>query len=114
MAAEAAMNTSGKAAGKGRSASRRATVKLPADLGIESARDLQKNLASSLDAPSLTLDAHEVARIHAANLQLLLMFFRDRHAAGHRTQWRRPSATLCEAADVLGMTNLLELSRESE
>jgi anti-anti-sigma regulatory factor len=108
------MNTTGKASGRTRSASRRVTVKLPADLGIESACELQQRLSASLEAPSLSVDAHEVTRVHTAALQLLGMFFRDRRAAGHRTQWRRPSASLCDAADLLGMTNLLELSRESE
>ncbi|TJY62831.1 STAS domain-containing protein [Sinimarinibacterium sp. CAU 1509] len=109
------MNTTGKASGKAKATTRRAAVKLPADLGIESARELQQRLSATLDdSAPLILDAHEVTRVHTAALQLLGMFFRDRRAAGYRTQWRRPSAALCDSAGLLGMTNLLELSRESE
>lgn len=85
---------------------------LPADVGIEETGHLRTLLAARLDDADLTLDASQVQRVHTSALQLLLMFCRDRAAAGHRTGWHTPSATLHGAARLLGLVPSLELARE--
>lgn len=89
-----------------------APLLLPADVGIEETGHLRTLLAARLDDADLTLDASQVQRVHTSALQLLLMFCRDRAAAGHRTGWHTPSATLHGAARLLGLVPSLELARE--
>ncbi|MDD3764652.1 MAG: STAS domain-containing protein [Nevskiales bacterium] len=94
-------------------APRRGVLKLPADLGVEHARDFQEKLAGRVeDARTIVLDAREVSRIHTAAIQLLCIFCQDRRNAGRQTQWRQPSDTLRSAASLLGVSTLLELARE--
>jgi len=89
------------------------TLTLPAELGIDAAGSLYRDLLAQVDQPStVTLDAREVARIHTAALQLFCMFCQDRRAAGRETRWQQPSETLRSAAALLGMTTLLQLARE--
>lgn len=90
-----------------------ATVRLPAELGIDQADSLRQELLRHLgDADPVTLDAAEVQRIHTAALQLFCMFCRDRRAAGHEVAWHRPSQVLRSAAALLGATTLLNMSTE--
>jgi anti-anti-sigma regulatory factor len=90
-------------------------VKLPAELGIEEAGSLRETLMKNLnDARSVTLDASEIKRIHAAALQLFCMFCKDRRAAGRDVSWREPSLALRGAATLLGATTLLSLGQEPE
>lgn len=88
-------------------------MSLPADLGIESAGELYRQLMEHVDdeAP-VTLDAQDVARIHTAALQLFCMFCQDRRSAGRDTRWNHPSEALRSAAALLGVTTLLQLARE--
>jgi len=89
-------------------------IRLPADLGIEAASDLHRELVAHVDEPTpVVLDAAEVARIHTAALQLFCLFCRDRRSAGHRTDWRAPSQALRGAAALLGVTTLLHMSQEA-
>ncbi len=88
-------------------------VKLPADLGIENASDLYRQLLDHVeDDSTVVLDATDVSRIHTAALQLFCMFCQDRRNAGRETHWRHPSESLRSAAALLGVTTLLHLARE--
>lgn len=90
-----------------------ASIALPADLDIEQAAALKALLAPHLDRPEpVTLDAREVSRIHTAAVQLFCMFCSDRRSAGRETRWSTPSPALRSAAALLGVTTLLQLSRE--
>ncbi|WP_162932237.1 STAS domain-containing protein [Solimonas sp. K1W22B-7] len=90
-----------------------AAVSLPADLGIDVAGALYRDLLARVDHPGLvTLDAQDVARIHTAALQLFCMFCQDRRAAGRETQWHQPTEALRSAAALLGVTTLLQLARQ--
>ena len=90
-----------------------ASVSLPADLGIDVAASLYRDLLAQVDNPGLvTLDAQDVARIHTAALQLFCMFCQDRRAAGRETNWRQPTEALRSAAALLGVTTLLQLARQ--
>ncbi|WP_051277917.1 STAS domain-containing protein [Solimonas flava] len=81
-----------------------ATLELPADLGIEQLAALHAQLAPRVaDAAPLTLDGGAVTRVHTAGLQLCAAFCRDRARAGLATVWREPSATLRDAARLLGL-----------
>ena len=91
-----------------------AVIHLPADIGIEAACELHRELVAHVEDPApVVLEADEVARIHTAALQLFCLFFRDRRDNGHQTDWRMPSAALRNAAALLGVTTLLNMSREA-
>jgi len=91
-----------------------AVIQLPADIGIEAASELHRELIACVDDPApVILDAGEVARIHTAALQLFCLFCRDRRAQGRRTDWRSPSNAMRSAAALLGVTTLLNMSREA-
>lgn len=85
-------------------------VRLPAELGIEGAGALYALLAPHLARPGpVTLEAPEVARLHAAALQVLAAFVRTRADAGAATEWHRVAAALREGAARLGLDGLLGL-----
>lgn len=87
-----------------------ATIRLGADLGIESVRTLHGELAAHLgDAGVVALDGSGVERVHAASLQLLCLFCRDRRAAGREVEFLRPSETLRNSAALLGAASLLNM-----
>lgn len=88
-------------------------IALPADLGIDHAPQVYRQLLEHVDDPSpVVLDAHDVSRIHTAALQLFCMFCQDRRSAGRETRWSQPSEALRSAANLLGVTTLLSLARE--
>jgi len=90
------------------------TVVLPAELDIEQASALKSLLAPHLEqAEAVTLGASDVARIHTAAMQLFCLFCSDRRSAGRETRWATPSPALRSAAALLGVTTLLQLSREN-
>jgi hypothetical protein len=79
-------------------------IPLQPDLGIEHVAELQATLQPHLDAAApLELAGHRVERVHAAGLQLLHAFVRDRAARGHQTTVTRPSATLAAAVRQLAL-----------
>ncbi len=99
----------------GNSAESSLVIKLPAELGIEEAGGLRQLLAKDVaDSRTVTLDASEIQRIHAAALQLFCMFCKDRRKAGRDVSWREPSPALRSAAALLGATTLLSLGMEPE
>jgi len=95
-------------------ASESAVIHLPAELGIESADALHRELVSHVeDSAPVVLHASEVARIHTAALQLFCLFCRDRRDGGLQTHWQAPSAALRSAAALLGVSTLMNLAQES-
>jgi len=86
---------------------------LDADLGIDHTASLREQLARRIeDAEPVVFEAGDVQRLHASTLQLLLMFCRDRHAAGRSTVWRNPSTSLQAAAKTVGLATHLQLARD--
>lgn len=85
-------------------------VTLGSDLGIEGCTALRQTLAGHLDAASLEVDGAAAGRIHAASLQLLAAWWRDRDAAGHDTRWAACSESLQAAARTLGLDAVLGLA----
>lgn len=77
---------------------------LQSDLGIESVAELQATLQPHLeDDEPIALTGDRVERVHAAGLQLLHAFVRDRAARGHETTVTLASPTLASAARQLGL-----------
>jgi ABC-type transporter Mla MlaB component len=90
-----------------------ATIKLPAELGIEGAGDLHRELVSHVDdTVPVVLDAADVSRIHTAALQLFCLFCRDRQNGGRETHWQAPTIALKNAAALLGVATMLNLGQE--
>ncbi|GAB2614029.1 STAS domain-containing protein [Novilysobacter erysipheiresistens] len=79
-------------------------LSLQSDLGIEHVAELQAALLPHLDddAP-LQLAGDQVQRVHAAGLQLLHAFVRDRASAGRSTVVTLASPTLADAARALAL-----------
>jgi len=79
-------------------------LSLQHDLGIECVAELQAALQPHLDddAP-LALAGDRVERVHAAGLQLLHAFVRDRAALGRHTTVTLASPALVDAARQLAL-----------
>lgn len=88
------------------------TMKLPAELGIDSVAALKQQLSPLLAEPAkVVLDGAEVGRVHTAALQLFCLFCRDRRAEGREVEFGRPSPALLSAAALLGASTLLQLAQ---
>lgn len=89
-------------------------LSLQPDLGIEHVGDLQQALLPHLedDAP-VTLAADRVQRVHAAGLQLLHAFVRDRAGAGRTTVLATPSPVLVNAARQLALATSLGVENQT-
>jgi hypothetical protein len=87
---------------------------LPTDLGIEHAAALHATLAPLLATlEPVALRAEAVCRLHAASLQVLAAFMRDRAAAGSTTTWHNPPPLLRESAARAGLDAVLGLTADS-
>ena len=86
-------------------------VTLHSDLGIEHCAALKNTLAPHFAADGGEVDGSAVERVHAASLQVLVAWWRDREAAGLRTAWSGCSDTLRAAAGSLGLDAVLGLAR---
>jgi anti-anti-sigma regulatory factor len=79
-------------------------LSLQSDLGIEHVGELHQVLLPHLDDDEpLSLVCDQVQRVHAAGLQLLHAFVRDRAGAGRRTVVAQPSPALVSAARQLAL-----------
>ncbi len=79
-------------------------LSLQSDLGIEHVAELQAALLPHLDDESpLQLAGDQVQRVHAAGLQLLHAFVRDRASAGRSTIVTLASPILADAARSLAL-----------
>jgi hypothetical protein len=90
-----------------------AALTLPSDLGIEQAAALKALLRPVVTEPAaVRIDGGAVGRLHAAPLQVLAAFWRDRRDHGLTTCWAQTSTGLREAAATLGLKDLLNLPPE--
>ena len=77
---------------------------LQSDLGIEHVAALHATLLPHLDdADAIELVGDRVGRVHAAGLQLLHAFVRDRAHAGRQTAVTLASPALADAARALAL-----------
>ena len=84
-------------------------IGLPADCRMAAQTALLADLLGALDAPATQIDGRAVERVDTAALQLLTLFRREALSRGCEVSWRGASATLCEAADTLGLARALDL-----
>lgn len=90
-------------------------LSLQSDLGIEHVAELQAALLPHLDDEEpVTLAGDRVERVHAAGLQLLHAFVRDRANAGRRTFVTLASPTLTDAARQLALAVSLGLDMPAQ
>lgn len=89
-------------------------IPLQADLGIECLAELQAALQPHLDSDGpLVLSGDQVERVHAAGLQLLHAFVRDRAASGRQTTVAAASPTLADAARQLALAASLGVDTDA-
>lgn len=87
-----------------------ASVEVGPDLGIETAAELKEKLQPQLAASGpVVIGAGEVKRVHTAGLQVLAAFAHSRKQAGFATRIDPCSDTLRDAAQLLGVAELLGL-----
>ena len=80
---------------------------LESDLGIEAAIRLKTQLVPALTRRrQVVLNAAGVTRLHAAAMQILVAFVRERGAAARKTRIADPSPVMLAAAGALGVTRL--------
>lgn len=84
---------------------------LPATLCIAEVADWRQHFSAALASGlPLALDAAAVERVDGAALQLLLAFHLSVvRQSGRAFIWRNPSPALCDAAALLGMSDVLGL-----
>ena len=85
------------------------TVALPADFRIAAQTAFKQQLIGALDHDAIVLDGGAVERVDTAALQLLVVFQRELDARQRTPTWQSASPALTEAADVLGLTQILKM-----
>ena len=79
-------------------------------LDISGVAELRAQLLAALElGESFCVDASAVERIDTAALQVFTAFFQDAASRQMSVQWQSPSAALCRAAGLLGLSSLLNL-----
>ena len=90
-------------------------LSLQSDLGIEHVGELHQVLLPHLeDDEPVSIVADRVQRVHAAGLQLLHAFVRDRAARGCATTVTAPSPALAQAARLLALAVSLGVDHPTE
>lgn len=84
-------------------------IALPADFRLAALDEVKASLLDALSTPARQLDGTAVERVDTAALQLLLAFRREATARGCAPAWQGVSTVMREAADVLGLAQVLEL-----
>lgn len=82
---------------------------LPADCRMAGQSSLKFELAARLAESTIELDGRQVERVDTAALQLLVLFRREFVNHGGLIRWLSASGALNEAANLLGLAQLLEL-----
>jgi len=86
------------------------SLKLPADLRIQSATALRDRLLVALEGTGpLRLQAAGVARLDTAGLQLLVAAAREAARRGRELRLAAPSAPLTEGLERLGLEDYFSL-----
>ena len=87
-------------------------IRLSANITIASVGGLHQQLLDRLQQDSpIILNASGVERADAAALQLFCSLFRTAELKGAACRWEAVSAPLQEAAQLLGVDNLLNLKK---
>ena len=79
-------------------------------LDITQAAALHGRLLKALNKSShIELKADQVEKADTAGLQLLAALHREASSTGGAIVWKQPSDTVCETAELLGLTAILQL-----
>jgi len=115
-APEAAIEASARAETEAASVSAQAqttAIALAGRCGLKEAAGLKSALCGALECRgTVTLDVRGLERVDTASMQLLCAFVRDRAARQSPLQWLGSSDAMHEAARLLGVRELLGLSRD--
>lgn len=85
------------------------TLALPADFRIAAQAAFKQQLVGALAHDAIVLDGGAVERVDTAALQLLVVFQRELDARQRTPTWQSASPVLTEAADLLGLTQILKM-----
>lgn len=87
------------------------SMALQAECTARTATELKAGLLAVLDAPeAVGINAAAVERVDTVSLQLLVAFARDRRQAGRAVTWQDASEPFRQAAMLLGLAPVLDLS----
>jgi len=94
-------------------AEKRPQLLLERHIEMKNVRELAERFATALaESTRLTLDGSAVERIDGSGLQLLLAMVETARQQGREVTWQQPSASLLEAAALLGLEARLDLAGE--
>jgi len=85
------------------------TLALPADFRMAAQAAFKQQLVGALGHDAIVLDGGAVERVDTAALQLLVVFQRELDARHRVPAWQSASPVLTEAAEVLGLTEILKM-----
>ena len=86
-------------------------VTLEAVFGVTDARSLYDKLGAALAGTApIVVDGTRVERVDAAAMQILAIFCRTARERGLALEWRKPSAGLQQAAQILGLQSIFEMN----
>ncbi|MDH5594952.1 MAG: STAS domain-containing protein, partial [Gammaproteobacteria bacterium] len=87
------------------------TLNCGEDFGLRDAQDFYQQLTSALTAgQSVEVDASKVTQTDTAGLQMLYAFSKKASEIGLGFEWKNVSKDFRETADLLGMSDCLNLS----
>ena len=90
--------------------SNQVSVDLPENLTIATAEGLHDELEPLVTgSQDVTLNGAAVARVDTAGVQIIYSFMQALENAGASVNWEKPSDSLLEASEKLGMTEHLAL-----
>ena len=91
--------------------SRRKTLKLPADIRIQTVEQIKDNLSTLLQGYKIiTLDASSVTKIDCIGAQLLAAFCSTAKNQSIDVRWKAPSEQFIQASNLLDIKDTLNLS----
>jgi ABC-type transporter Mla MlaB component len=89
-------------------------IKLNSSVTIKDIAELMEELNNiSSDETELVFESNQVEKVDAAALQLLLGFYLFAIEAGKKVVWDKPSEVLCDAVELLGMKDIINISSVS-
>lgn len=89
-------------------------VKLESEMTISKSEGLHSSLIATFeqsveDSRGIAIDASEVERIDSSCLQLLYALFRDLEARDLNLNWKKPSESFIQSAQLLGLSEHMGL-----
>lgn len=84
-------------------------------LGISGVGDLYAEILMEMsEGYEISFDVSKIERIDAAALQMLYAYSKEAAKNGHALEWQDPSEAFIRSAELLGLTELMNLSSSAE